>query len=352
MPIRTITAALRAPRMALLMMVSVALTGCATNPLHSVTGMVMTDYAEKENTPYVLEMHDIEMACSLGESVDPLLYSFSRVTAAPETTGTLLSILSGICMEQVAVEEELRYLRADYRGDSTETRDARAGMQRKFGITAERRVEAFERVKRAYDYDPSPDDHECPTLSTDQDEITFLLGLAAGAQAVLDDAKARGWAGVSRSLAPQVERSAACLDNEKWAGLPDAIRASVWVLLPDTKPSDDIDPWGVMEANRELAHEGGIRTAVAIELMMAENVDRQDVIADALHFLAENQRDFTPSEPYRLVDRVGMRMAWATSDRFWTREHGHRTPNNRFGRTGTELDEREEREEIDTEGLL
>jgi len=44
----------------------VVLAGCSVNPLHKITGDVMTGYAQKENTPYVLAMTDIGMACSLG----------------------------------------------------------------------------------------------------------------------------------------------------------------------------------------------------------------------------------------------------------------------------------------------
>ena len=158
------------------------LVGCSVNPLHKITGDVMTGYAEAENTPYVLAMTDVQKACSLGESVDPLLYSFSRVTAEPAKTGTLLSALAGICMEQQAVEQELRYLRADYQGNTGELRDAREVMQRHYGTTAERRERAFNRMLTGFSYEPTPDP-KSPELYSDQDEITFLLGLISGAQA-------------------------------------------------------------------------------------------------------------------------------------------------------------------------
>lgn len=331
-----------------IMALVMVLSGCSVNPLHKITGDVMTGYAEKENTPYVLAMTDIEMACSLGESVDPLLYSFSRVTMAPEKTGTLLQILSGICMEQRAVEEELRYLRADYNDNTGNMRDARENMQRLYGITASRRVEAYQRMLRGFSYDPVPG-AECPDFYTDQDEITYLLGLAAGAQAVIDNGKSRGRADVPRSIAAEVERSADCVDNEKWAGLPNALKASIWVLLPDLRPNDDVDAWETLRESRELGFERGIRTAAALELLMAENVGREKVIAESLAYIEEHSEDFDVNPKYSLPDLVGMRIAWGVSDRLWTKEHGYRTPKSRFGETGTELDDDDS---VDTEGLL
>ena len=325
------------------------LAGCSVNPLHKITGDVMTGYAEAENTPYVLAMTDVGKACALGESVDPLLYSFSRVTMEPAKTGTLLSVLAGICMEDEAQEQELRYLRADYEGNMNELRDAREAMQRRYGVTAERRERAFNRMLTGFSYEPTPD-AECPNLYSDQDKITFLLGLVSGAQAVLNDGKARGRADVSRQLAAQVERSTYCVDNEKWAGIPEGLRATIWVLLPDLKPDEiSADTWEVLARNRKLGVEKGLRIPAAFELMIAENVGRDKTIAEVLAYLDETSDDFEVWERYQLADRVAMRTAWAVSDRLWTREHGHRTPKNRFGETGTEADEDDS---IDTEGLL
>lgn len=58
----------------------ILLSGCSANPIYTTTGIVLSNYSESEATPYVLQMSDTGMACALGEGVDPLLYSFSRVT--------------------------------------------------------------------------------------------------------------------------------------------------------------------------------------------------------------------------------------------------------------------------------
>lgn len=338
-------------RLALMAILAIAfLAGCSGfHPIYTPVGQIMTGYAERDATPYVLEMEDVGMACAMGESLDPLLYSFSRVTAEPNTTGTLLQVLAGICGEREAVEQELRYLRADYQNNTSEIRDARSNMRLWYAATASRRLMAYNRGLKAYDFDPDAEELMCPSLGDDQDELTFLSALLSGAQAVMDDAKSGGQAGVSRALAAQVERSATCLKNDKWAGIPGNLRAIIWVLLPDLSPEAVDDPWEIMAMNRQTALKGGLRTAIALELVMAENVGRLDVVEGALSFLADNGEQFQVNPRYRLVDRVGMEVATAVSDRIWTERYGHRTPANRFGHISKE---QETREEIDTEGLL
>ncbi|TVP57067.1 MAG: hypothetical protein EA349_07245 [Halomonadaceae bacterium] len=326
------------------------LAGCSGfHPIYTPVGQIVTGYAERDATPYVLQMDDVGMACAMGEALDPLVFSFSRVTSEPNTTGTLLQVLAGICSEREAVEQELRYLRASYQDNNTEMRDARTQMQHKYAATASRRLKAFERGMKAYRFDPGAEDLMCPSYRNDQDELTFMMALLSGAQAVMDDAKSGGQAGVSRALASQVERAAVCLKNDKWAGIPGNLRAIIWVLLPDNRPASVDDPWKVMAMNRQTAINGGLRTAIALELVMAENVGNMEVAADALAYLAEAESRFEANPRYLMVDRGGMEVAMAVSDRIWTTRYGHRTPGNRFGRISKE---REPREDIDTEGLL
>jgi len=201
-------------------LIRLILAGCSANPIYSTTGVVLANYSEDEATPYVMQMSDPRMACALGEGIDPLLYSFSRVTDAPERTGSLLMLLAGNCAEYRAWEAELDYLRADYAGDVPAAKDAREKMKRLNAETARRRYESFQRAMAAYDFDPGMEELECPFLFNDQEELTFLLGLLTGMQAIVNDASSGAMAGVPRNIAPQAERAVQCLDNEKWGGLP------------------------------------------------------------------------------------------------------------------------------------
>lgn len=312
------------------------LSGCGYNPVYQTTGSVITGYAESEATPYVLQMSDADMACNLGQSLDPLVYSFSRVTDKPDTTGSLLQLLAANCSEEQAWEEELRYERAMFSDDVAEAKDARNAAKRWHAITAKRRLEAFHRAMRAYEYDPADPDAECPFLYEDQDELTFLLGLLTGLQSIINDTNSGGAAGVPKDIAPQAERAAQCLDNEKWGGIPNAIRANVWLLLPDTRPVMSPDPWRLLKNSSELGIQAGFRASMALEAVAAETAGRQDVIKDVIARFAASQKNFKVNDDYKLVDEVGRSVILHTSDKQWTRKYGYRTPRTYFGRLSPE----------------
>ena len=314
----------------LVVLALVLLAGCA-NPIYSTTGVVLSGYSENEATPYVLQMSDPHLACSLGEGVDPLLYSFSRVTEAPDSTGSLLMLLAGNCMEYRAWDAELAYLRADFDGNVPAAKDAREAAKRLNARTAERRLQAFNRAMAAYDFDPAAEPLECPFLFSEQDELTFLLGLLTGMQAIVNDANSGALAGIPRNIAPQAERAATCVDNEKWGGLPNSIRALVWLLLPDTRPTLAPDPWQVLDHSSELGVAAGMRASMALEAVAAETFGRPEVLADTIARFAESEDIVEVWADYRLVDEVAAGVIRFASDKHWTANYGYRTPHSFFG---------------------
>lgn len=330
---------------------AILLAGCSANPIYSTTGVVLANYSEDEATPYVMQMSDPQMACALGEGVDPLLYSFKRVTDAPNSTGSLLMLLAGNCMEYRAWDAELRYLRADFRGDVPGAKDAREESKRLYAKTAERRYKSFQRAMAAYEFDPSAEPLECPFLFNDQDELTFLLGLLTGMQAIVNDANSGALAGVPRNIAPQAERAAACIDDEKWGGLPNAIRALVWLLLPDTRPELSPDPWQVLDHSAELGIEKGFRASLALKAVAAETFGRPDKLKEAIAQFADAEATIKVWEDYRLVDEVARGVIQFSSDKYWTKHYGYRTPRSFFGKMSPER-QMEDVETMDLDDLL
>ncbi|WP_225314252.1 hypothetical protein [Marinobacter halotolerans] len=333
------------------LLVVLILAGCSANPIYSTTGVVLANYSEDEATPYVMQMSDPQMACALGEGIDPLLYSFSRVTDAPDTTGSLLMLLAGNCAEYQAWEAELAYLRADYAGNVPAAKDAREKMKRLNALTAQRRYESFQRAMAAYEFDPGAEKLECPFLFNDQEELTFLLGLLTGMQAIVNDANSGAMAGVPRNIAPQAERAVQCLDNEKWGGLPNAIRALVWLLLPDTQPALAAEPWRVLGDSSRLGVKTGMRASMAVEAVAAETYGRPDVLADVIARFADSRKGFEVWEEFRLVDDIASQVVRFSSDKHWTAEYGYRTPNQHFGRMSPERNT-ENVETMSLDGLL
>lgn len=308
------------------------LAGCSANPVYSTTGVVLSNYAETEATPYVLEMTDARMACALGESLDPLVYSFGRVTASPATTGSLLMLLAANCSEYELMETELEFLRADYEGETRAAKHHREHVKRLNAEVANRRVLAFNRAMQAYDFNPSAATLECPFLYNDQDELTFMLGLVTGLQAIVNDANSGAAAGVPRNIAPEAERAMRCLDNEKWGGIPNAVRAVVWLLLPDTRPSLSPDPWLVLQNSSQLGFERGFRVSSALEIVAAETFGRPDVKERAIaSAAAAEEESMEVSNAFPLLDAVARRILLHASDKHWVAEYGYRTPSSAFG---------------------
>ena len=316
---------------ALFLLSFLAAAGCSFHPIYSTTGMVMTDFAWDESTPYIFTLDDPDMACTLGTSLNPFVYSFSRVTDEPLRTGSLLMLLSGNCSEEQAWEAQLRSLRAEQQGNVKEAQDARTEAKRLYGLTAQRRLVSYQRAMQAYDYDPNDPDQGCPYFDSDQDELAFLLGNLTGLQAVMNDAASGVQAGVPRDIAAHAEKAARCLSNRKWAGLPDAIRAAVWLLIPDTKPAGSKGPWETLAEGRRLGIEKGMRAANALEIVVAENMGREDVLAASLQAFADSEAKFKVWKDYQLVDKVARNTALAVSDRYWTQHYGERTPALKFG---------------------
>lgn len=327
------------------------LAGCSVNPIYKTTGIVLSNYSESEATPYVMQMSDARMACALGEGIDPLLYSFSRVTDAPNSTGSLLMLLAANCMEYRAWEAELTYLRADFESNVPKAKDAREESKRLYAQTATRRYKAFNRAMAAYEFDPAAAPMECPDLPDDQAELTFLLGLLTGMQAIVNDANSGALANIPRSIAPQAERAASCVDNEKWGGLPNAVRALVWLLLPDTRPDSSPEPWAVLKHSSELGVKSGIRASFALEAVAAETFGRPDVLAEAIAGFVEAEDTIDVWDDYRLVDEAARRVIRFSSDKYWTAHYGHRTPQSYFGKLSPERNT-ENIEVMDLDGLL
>lgn len=311
-----------------------AVSGCVSYQLHPIytpTGMVIAAYAEAQASPYVLGMDDPAMACQLGESIDPLVYSFSRVSPAPDSTGSMLMLLAALCSEREARQAELEYLLAQYNGEVSFAKDARERSKRLYALTATRRHKAFLRAMSAFDFDPSADPIECPSFSNDQAELTFLLGLITGLQGIVSDSNSGARAGIPKDIAPQAGRATKCVDNEKWGGAPAAARANIWLLLPDSRPPGAPDPWALLDKSSKQGIALGNRLSLALEAVAAETFGRRDVLEKVIgeFFGAEDTIEIW--EEYQLLDEVARELIQFSSDKYWVANHGYRTPASRLG---------------------
>lgn len=189
------------------------LQGCGM--VYKTTGDVLMGFGRSEMLPHMMSDDDTRIACAAGEAQTPLLLAFERVGSNPDKLAVLMYVTASSCTDELALEQELRYLRAVKQGNVAEAQDARILQKRYAAMSAKRQYEAYRRLMVAF---KNPKDGECPKLKKDFDQLVWMIGMVGGVQALLNDGVADGSVGVPRDIAAKVERGAACLNNDQWWG--------------------------------------------------------------------------------------------------------------------------------------
>ncbi|MBA3979450.1 MAG: hypothetical protein C0462_02510 [Alcanivorax sp.] len=312
--------------------------------IYKTTGDVLINYGRAEMVPYLLMDNDVAMGCATGEALTPLLLSFESVGSNPDRLAPLVFTVAATCTEALALEEELRYSRALKEGRVSEAQDARELQKRYLRVTAQRYHKAYQRTTAQYG---EADNGQCPRLRTDFDELVWLVGQIAGVQAVLNDGASDASLGIPRDIAAKVERGAACVDNEKWWGVPNGTRAALWSILPMFAP-EGADPWREMDRSVRIGFEQGVRLPSALFAIAAHSVGDEQRVRRAIREFSKN--DSHIDQNYAMLDALAEFLITGISDRLWTEATGKRTP---FGGLGTFWDDqRSSQPAFDIDDLL
>jgi hypothetical protein len=306
----------------------IAMTGCSS--IYRTTGWFVYDYSESYAMPYVMKTDDTEMGCAMGEAMTPMLLSFSELTWYPDRLATTMYMQTGACSEAKANEEGLAYLRAYKAQNIGEAKDARIRQKRLFAVAAQRQYKGYQHMVSEFG-EPG---EECPDLDEDE-EFFWMLGLVSGLQAVMSDVRGQGEVGVPKDIAMKAVRGSQCLDAKRWWGVPKAMQAAVWTMMPDNAP-EGVDPWQELEVASKMAERSGIRLAQAIEVITADGSGDDERLRNAIRRHAESVKTSSPSKKYRMLDIVATQQVLAVSDRLWTEATGSRTP---IGGLGTFWDD-------------
>ena len=330
--------------LSLVKLVCLSLLLNACTPIYKSTGDIMIGYAEDQGMPYMLATDDVALMCSMVESFTPFLLSFSRVTTPPDQLAVLFYLMAGNCAELNAQEEELRYLRAIYFKNSIEAQDARTAQQRLLSLAAFRQLKGYYSLKKAF-VEPGG---ECPELSSDKEELYWLIGLINGIQAIINDIASGGAVEVPMDIAAKVGRGAACLNNEKWWGMPAAIEAGIWMTIPGNHPGNK-DPEQILNQSVGMGLEQGIRIPQVLAAQVYLGQGKVEMVKDLIREPVALQQTEV-SKVYKIMNQVSNQQIQAISDRLWTEATGKRTP---LGKIGTFWDDPEESVDmIDIDELL
>ena len=296
--------------------------GCAL--IESNVSSTTLSIIEDGFTPPTLKMGDVEMACNFSVVNTPLVGAARNFYGDPSLIETVMLSSAGVCSENQAMTDEMRYLRASRDKRADEALDARIAQKRHLTTAAHRQYAAFTRMrdkleqKYFFKYGSN-----CPAFKRDFDELVYLLGSVAGLQAMQNDIAAQQAVGVPTDTAPIVDRALGCLDNTKWWGAPQAARAVVWSIIPGGGDGKDIQ--GTFEASMKLGEAKGVRLAHVMAAVAAQSTDNNARLRELIKRFA-NTQGFTPNKDYRLIDAIAESQIQNISDRMWTQNAGTRTP--------------------------
>ena len=306
--------------------VALPLAGCMST-FQSTTGDVMSDYSTRHLIPWVLANGDTGIACETGVSMVSFLVSSERVTDPPYGAAIPTLLSAAVCAQEMAYEADLASRRAIRRADVPAAKDARI-LEKRHNVVAARRYLAAWDAMVAMFGEPGG---TCPEFETRYDELVYTLGLVAVVQALQHDMAAESRVGVPLDAPAKAARSASCVNNERWWGVPQALRAVIWVSVPGTAP-EGADPWAEMAQAAAIGEKAGVRLAHAFQAQAAVGAGKDDVLKQAIRAHAKSLAETPPSEMWATVDRFGTLQVQNLSDRLWTEAEGHRTP---FGGLGT-----------------
>nr|WP_315195966.1 hypothetical protein [uncultured Aquabacterium sp.] len=296
--------------------------GCAL--IESNVSSTTLSIIEDGFTPPVLKMGDVEMGCTFSMVNAPLVGAARNFYGDPSLIETVMLSSAGVCSENQALGEEMRYLRASRDKRADEALDARIAQKRHLTTAAHRQYAAYTRMKNKleqkyfFKYGTN-----CPAFKRDFDELVYLLGSVSGLQAMQNDIAAQQAVGVPTDTAPIVERAMNCLDNNKWWGTPQAARAVVWSIIPGG--SDGKDVKGTFDANMTLGESKGVRLPHVMAAVAAQSADDNARLREIIKRFS-SVKNFTPSADYRLIDAIAESQITNISDRMWTQNAGTRTP--------------------------
>ncbi len=296
----------------------------ACTPIYRTSGNVIADFAEGQMVPYVLTRDDTDMACETGISLNYFITSFGHVGASVEKLAIFQNSLAAFCSDELAAEAEADYYRALYKKDALDAKDSLVRLQRLRKLSAKRQYQAYLDGQAVFS---ERDADGCPVLETDIDELSWLMSLMSGFQSAVNDMNSGGIGLVPLNVPTDVVAGSECLDNEKWWGFPQSLKAGFWAISPAVRPKG-VDPWKVLNRSLDLGEAKGVVLASAAYLIAAYSVNDEA----RMRYVIKRVSQSRASHPdFVLVDELARSHLLWGSDRMWIRATGSRTPIGKFG---------------------
>lgn len=270
--------------------------------------------------PSALRDTDTAKICQMGAA---LIHPIAAVSEDAHLALSMGEGVSAVCEQSAAWEAELRALRTKHNGKAlgdaraAEIIDAQIAARRAHARTAMRFNRSFLEAQKAFGELGA----ECPELSK-SDEFAYVFVLVTGTLALLHDSASGGQVGVPLDRLAVIARASKCVDDETWWFTPMALRGAAWAMVPGSGP---VDGWAVMDEAAKKGAPSGVRIAVAIEALVANNAGRTDVFERALTLHAKSLETAKPLPDWALLDSYAREITQHQSDMVWSEAAGHRT---------------------------
>jgi len=297
------------------------------------TGDSITLLGEAHVVPWQLASDDLQAGCAGAEATGALVMSLGRITEEPHELGVLLYLGSGGCEEERAFEQELAYLRYIRAQEPDMAQDALIAQKTHHMLAAKRYYKAWLHL---IEYNIGNEiGSSCPDLEQEFDQVVWLAGLISGLQALNHDILSGVGTGVPKNIAAQAERGAGCLDNRTWFGVPLALKAAIWSLLPGALPEGE-NAWERLEQADIIGEKAHVRLSHVFHIVAAYSKGDMERVRTVIKRHAEEIENHKPNAKFKLFDAAATEAIKRISDKMWTEAVGHRTP---LGQLGTFWDE-------------
>jgi len=319
---------------ALSLLLSTFLGGCKAinqflvKPMIKPTGDAMTLLAEAHIVPQLLTSDDLEAGCTGAEALGGLISSLGRITEEAWELQVLLGLGAGGCEEARAFEQELAYLRFIRAQQPDMAQDSLIAQKHHHVKAAKRYYKGWEAL---IEFNKGREiGGECPDLEQEFDQIVWLAGLINGLLALNNDILSGIGTGVPKNIAAQSERGAGCLDNKQWFGVPLALKAAVWSLLPGALPEGE-NAWERLEQADAIGEQAHVRLPHVFHVIAAYSKGDMERVRTVIKRHAEQVAEHKSNAQYRLLDAAATEALTRISDKMWTEAVGHRTPVGQLG---------------------
>jgi len=297
-------------------------------PMIKPTGDAVTLLAEAHVVPQLLMSDDMAAGCTGAEALGSMVSAIGRITEEPWELEVLLGLGGGGCEEGRAFDQELAYLRFIRAQQPDMAQDALIAQKSHHVKAAKRYYKGWEAL---IEFNGGKEiGGECPDLEQEFDQIVWLAGLVNGLQALNHDILSGIGTGVPKNIAAQAERGVGCLDNKTWFGVPLALKAAVWSLLPGALPEGE-NAWERLEQADAIGEQAHVRLAHVFHIISAYSKGDMERVRTVIKRHAAQIEEHKSNAQYRLFDAAATEAITRVSDRMWSEAVGHRTPMGQLG---------------------